>query len=364
MASLNYSYFFREGTFTNYDWVMCDEGHGVPSELTAAFEIHINLFDLRQLGLTPPTRPDMIKSWVEWAPVNEKKLKRKTKYINRDKAPYIHSVNNAINRLRFIHDDSNWIIEFNGKIVDIRPIWPMDLANEALFSAGRKFVFASATIDPLFTMQMLGLDIRSVDVIRMASQFPIENRPIFTQLADHRPRFAAKEEEYQEMIRLIDWIIEAYPNKRGLVHTGSYALAERIVRLARNKTRVISHDKDTRQMALQTFRETQGAVLVTPSMAEGINLPYDECEFIIIAKMPYPNLGSNLWQARFASDEPKAQFAYSSEAISLVIQACGRGVRAADDKCDTYILDLSFLRELGRNQHLFPTWFTDAIQRI
>jgi ATP-dependent DNA helicase DinG len=363
---LNYAYFFRDGTFTDYDWIMCDEGHAVPAELTSAFEIVFSTYAIRELNLKPPAELGSIPEWIKWSTDNEGKLKRKAKTILRDKAVHLHALNNAVRRLEFVKNLDNWVIESNGFTDVIRPIWPMDLARQTLLNSGRKIVFTSATIDPVFTMDMLGVDIGSVDTITLPSSFPIGNRPIYTQMADYRPRHNAQEEEYQALTELIDRIVESYPGKRGLIHTGSYALANRILGMARNKARLLSHDSHSRAKALLVFRSQeareQGIVLVSPSMAEGVDLPYDQCEFIIVAKMPYANLKSPLWQARFKSDLAKAQFAYTSEAISLVVQACGRGVRSEDDKCDTWILDFSFMRELKKNGNMFPRWFLDAIQ--
>ena len=360
---LNYAYFFRDGTFTDYDWVMCDEGHAVPNELASAFEMHFSTRIIRHLGLEPPDTLDSIDTWKEWGQRTQTKLKRKARIILRDKASMLHGVAHAIQRLEYISTLDNWVIESDNATATIRPIWPMDLAEVGLFSKGHKFVFTSATIDPVFTMRMLGVDPNTIDVVKLESQFPIENRPIYTELAEYYPRHYASESEYERLVRAIDDIIGEYPNKRGLIHTANYALAERIARESRNVNRLIPHTKDTRAVALGMFRQSEGGVLISPSMAEGVDLPYDQCEFIVVAKMPYSNIKSAVWQARFQSDPTLAQFAYSSEAISLIVQACGRGVRAKDDHCDTYILDHAFMNELDRNNNLFPNWFLDAIHR-
>src|SRR4030095_9291068 len=54
-AVLNYSYFLREangpGLFTGYDYIVCDEGHSVPQEITNAFSINLDAHDIRKIGL-------------------------------------------------------------------------------------------------------------------------------------------------------------------------------------------------------------------------------------------------------------------------------------------------------------------------
>ena len=60
--------------------------------------------------------------------------------------------------------------------------------------------------------------------------------------------------------------------------------------------------------------------------------------FIIIMKIPYPNLGDNLVLAK-VKIFPRW---YNSETSNTVIQAIGRGNRTPTDWCTTYILDGNF----------------------
>ena len=51
-------------------------------------------------------------------------------------------------------------------------------------------------------------------------------------------------------------------------------------------------------------------------------------------------------------------------AAQSLVQACGRGVRSATDRCDTFIVDEHFEWLLGTYKHLFPTWWLEGVKRI
>lgn len=165
------------------------------------------------------------------------------------------------------------------------------------------------------------------------------------------------------MVRAVDLIISRY-NGRGLIHTGNYATSLYIAQHTRYGDRVMYHDSENRLPMLERFK-SQGSerkVLLSPSMTEGVDLPYELCVFQIIAKMPFANIGDPLWQARFSNNTERGWYAYNGDAISAVVQACGRGMRAPDDYCDTYILDRAFSKLKAENHYRFPAFFTEALR--
>ena len=103
-------------------------------------------------------------------------------------------------------------------------------------------------------------------------------------------------------------------------------------------------------------------VLVSPSMSEGVDLPYDKCRFQIIYKMPFPYLGDKQVNMRMKRD--KKWYAYKT--VMTLMQAYGRGMRAEDDSCYTYIIDsdinMLFKSPMYRSQ--IPDFFKEAVVRI
>jgi Rad3-related DNA helicase len=83
---------------------------------------------------------------------------------------------------------------------------------------------------------------------------------------------------------------------------------------------------------------SSNTILVGPTLAEGIDLPGDECRFIIIMKVPYPSLGD-----RYVKEKIKFYpLWYNSTTSNEIIQGIGRGVRYDGDWCVTYIFDACF----------------------
>lgn len=367
-ACLNYAYFFREtsgglGRFSGYDWLVLDEAHAVPNEITSALSITISLGDLAILKI-PPSMINTVEQWRAWATNRVRGLRRRAENKLQERRLYLalHRLLTATEALNALTNPNDWFIVVSPGQVEIKPIWPTALADKALWQHAGKFILSSATIEPLYVTAMLGLDSTKVDVIQSGSGFPHTLRPIFVR-AHHRVSHAASDEDLTEMVRAVDNIISKYDG-RGLIHTGNYAIALYIAQHTVHRDRVMYHDSDNRLPMLEQFKGQGGErkVLLSPSMTEGVDLPYELCVFQIVAKMPFANMVDPLWQARFSNDRERGLFAYQGEAISAVVQACGRGMRAPDDYCDTYILDRSFSRLKSENEYRFPVFFTEALR--
>ena len=126
--------------------------------------------------------------------------------------------------------------------------------------------------------------------------------------------------------------------------------------------RLRDHNSRNREYKLQQFEKSEEPlVLVSPSMSEGVDLPYEQCQFQIIYKIPFPYLGDKQVNQRRLKD-PKW---YAYKTVMTLIQAYGRGMRAEDDYCETYIIDGN-IRMLFYNKlykPLIPEFFNEALQR-
>lgn len=134
-----------------------------------------------------------------------------------------------------------------------------------------------------------------------------------------------------------------FSNEKGIIQTGSYAIAKKIFDCAPPdiQSRMLlyrgSRDKNDK---IELHKILDNTILVGPTLNQGIDLPGDLCRFIIICKVPYPSLGSQLVRSKcelFPSW-------YNSTTSTEIIQGIGRGVRFNGDYCQTYILDGCFMR--------------------
>ena len=114
-----------------------------------------------------------------------------------------------------------------------------------------------------------------------------------------------------------------------------------------------------REEVLARFLNIKDAVLLAPSFERGVDLPAEDCQVIIVAKVPYPYLGDKQIAARLYGKG--GQVWYAVNTIRAIVQMTGRGMRSADDWCDSYILDTSFKRLYREHKMLFPKWWRDAL---
>lgn len=132
-----------------------------------------------------------------------------------------------------------------------------------------------------------------------------------------------------------------FNNQKGIIQTGSYEFARRLYNDAPNeiKSRILMYNGSREKMTvIKLHQMSDNTILVGPTLNTGIDLPGDDCRFIIILKVPYPTLMDKLVHER----NKLYPLWYNSHTSNEIIQGIGRGVRYNGDWCVTYILDASF----------------------
>lgn len=246
--------------------------------------------------------------------------------------------------------------------VSFKPIQVSTIFDRFVKPHATKFVFLSATILDFQTYaDILGLKPHETAVIRIGSNFPPKNRRIITNLAIGPLNQSNLMSLMPQLVHSIDQIMERYPDKKGIIHASSYAICNSIMSQSKYGGRILFPRKaqEQREILETHSRSQRPTVLLSPSMAEGVDLRGDDSRFQIIAKMPYPYLGDPVIQRR---KELYPNY-YSYKTILTLVQAYGRSIRSIDDYADTYILDKSFWGLLQRNRNIFPSWFLDAIEQ-
>ena len=169
------------------------------------------------------------------------------------------------------------------------------------------------------------------------------------------------EEERPKLLKRIKELIDSYPNEKGLIHSVSYDLANYLTKNL-NSGRILTHDGSTRTETLDKFKKVNyPAILISPSMDRGVDLPYDFCRWAIIAKVPFPDLSDKQVSARLYSSS-FGRYWYAFATASSIMQMSGRIVRAADDYGTCWILDKNFENFYSKNSNLFNNWWTEALE--
>ena len=261
---------------------------------------------------------------------------------------------------------NNWVLETNyneklrQKELSLEPIWAYDYLDKYVFSHYDMVILMSGTIlDKNLFCQLNGLDISKAVYYSIRSPFNPKNRPIY-YMPVGKMSYKSKEETFKRYIPYIQKLLDKYKNKKGIIHTNSFELAKWIEGAIKDP-RLIFHDSSNKDEILRFHKESdQPTVIVSPSMDTGVSFDNDDARFQIIAKVPYPSLGSQKNKLR-QSNNPDW---YSWKTVSGLIQMTGRPVRSSLDYADTIIIDGSFGDVIKHSSHFLPDWIQEAIKKI
>lgn len=132
-----------------------------------------------------------------------------------------------------------------------------------------------------------------------------------------------------------------FKDSKGIIQTGSYFFAKKLYDEApyEIKQRMLlyngSREKNT---MINIHKISENTILVGPTLNTGVDLPGDDCRFIIILKVPFPSMADKLVKEKIKL----FPLWYNSATSNEIIQGIGRGVRYDGDWCVTYILDACF----------------------
>jgi ATP-dependent DNA helicase DinG len=273
------------------------------------------------------------------------------------------TINNILSNPR------NWIVseikKENFEVVKVE-LKPLDISPycKAVFEKCSKVLITSATIlDPKAFRRSIGLmHDTEVKFIRVESDFPIENRPIYPSNVAYLNYSNLQLPEIKSSItEAVETIMTFHRNNKGIIHTTSYEqlnfIRENISQENAHRLIVTDPEIPRDEVIQEHINSTKPTVLVSPSLQTGLDLKDDLSRFQIIIKVPYPHLGDRWINAKKNLDQ---EWYYWQTALSL-IQAYGRSVRSKEDWAHTYILDSAFGFFVNRNRNILPEWFVQAI---
>ena len=377
IASMNIHYFLYEanhgGQFSDADIIFIDEAHKLENTIFSFVEIKLSKRRMKNEGYPIPSNLRIPSQVQEWGDSIITPLKASmVKVLDELQDIFDYGHDDELLRLRAIHlsaavynleklqtVDSTWIVEEDDNSIILKPIFAQDHAHYTLFRHAQRIILMSATL-PETVFADLG--IQDYDYFKVPSTFSPESRPILWLPVANLARSAEQpEQELKKLVLTTDKILEKFSTQKGIIHTVNYKIANAILSNSKFSSRLITHktSKD-REKTLDLFRKSnRPLVLVSPSFTEGVDLPYELCKFQIIAKIPFMDLGDKKTRARFQVDEKW----YASSAITQLVQAYGRIMRAEDDSGVTYILDKSLMNLINRWRFIFDQldWFLEAL---
>lgn len=372
---------YAEGLGT-FDLLLLDEAHDVEKELEGFLTIEISSDECKYVGSKFP-KGVALQNWKDWANHFRGPLAAKIEALDlmpptdvegvreRRKLKAIHS---KLERLSGI-EPLKWVVDEDGLTAKFCPVRVAAYAEEYLFRHIPHVVLMSATLTHK-TLSDLGLTREAYTFWEAPSRFPVARRPIYSveTTPPVRVNHAMDEESKFFWMRRIDRIIETRQSLgwKGLIHTVSYERMRDLHRRSDFKDLFVVHDPKGHVHGDQVFHDLPKAieyfkdsnrplVLVSPSVVTGYDFPHDDCRYQIIAKIPIPDMRGPLMAARKQIDQGYAGYT----AMQKLVQACGRGMRAPDDWCETFIVDDVFADYFYRtNRKHAPQWFQNAIERV
>lgn len=377
LAVLNTHYFLAEANAQSIfgagtsgfgimpDLVIVDEADTLENVILSYAEVKVSAFMMRRLGIKSPDKKTVADSWQTWitdvaAPAVIRALSRVGRSQEVEAIRARKRLRNVLTGLGAAAvNNGNWVYTgYDRGDVIFKPLKVDSLAPQLLWRHGGRFLLMSASLISSHQIAAsLGLTSPHATVT-MPSSFPVARRPIILRPRANMSK-AGQETDLPVMESEIRRIMETHPDERILVHTVSFDLAAKLTKALDDPRTMTYASSRERDAALARFQSTPGAVLIAASLDRGIDLPHDMCRVVVIAKVPFGNLGDKQVSARLHSNG--GQTWYTVETIRTLVQMTGRGMRSSSDWCASYIVDKQFMRLYRENKHLFPRWWTEAI---
>lgn len=408
LAITSFAYFLNSKQMPKRQLLIIDEAHNIENQLMMYVETRIdrsfceNILNLQWPSETDDIHSDtdkaeqdreLFKNWVlgvYYPRILEEEAKSRKiisklntlEYKLSEAKDIIRAAENVIEAAEkikafasdYVNNESNWVPQIelkwkedkNGKksisnrYLVYKTVDISSYANTLLYSKGNYVICLSATIlnAPAFAASV-GIASEKFSSLSKNSPFPIENRMTYL-MGCGSMGFKDKEETLPKVIKTIEEILEDHKGDKGIIHTHTYSNAQYIKNNINKKylKRLLFHGADDRDLILEQHceRTDNDTVIISPSMAEGVDLKDDLSRFQVIMKVPYPYLGDPLVKRKMELNKTW----YPYQAVKTLCQMLGRSIRNENDKAETYILDSGFANFYRQNRKLFPDWFSEA----
>lgn len=349
------------------DCLVLDEAHAAPDELASALRVELMDRDVKDLGEHIPG--GLINSDDGWA-----ELKEWASYLGEQLRvqldthhPETAGEANHYRRAKRVHaalarivasDPDITLLKHEYGRLTIEPVWAATYV-DYLWKNIPKVICMSATVRPK-TLELLGIGLPQTTWYETNGDFPVNRRPVYhVRTVSVKHNWTPDKEQW--WLSRIDDILRARPDVKGIIHTVSYARRNRILQKTQFGDRLITHDREDTAKQVERFKRADGPlVLVSPSVTTGYDFPHDECRFQIIGKVPFPDTRDPITERRTVLDPDYPAYV----AMQELVQSVGRGMRAKDDWCESFVIDDNFSWFIRKYKSFAPKWFLQSVQTV
>ena len=334
------------------DLLVCDEAHRIEQIVRDHASVYLPYSMAKKAGIPAPHSDD-IRPYTGWARRHQWKLYKEL--VGVEWRPLREAIQTLIS---IPASNGDWYIEHNVKYAKLRPVWGKGLALPLMLEDTPTLFMSATLMWPEWVASTLGLPAGSWAYLDLPSVFPLERRPIYYSPVCSMNSSSVREDSSvarQSMQAAIDGIIGHYFTNgqyAGLVHTISHEYTSKVLTESRWCDIMTTDPKVHADQVLAG----RPSVLVGPNLTEGWDGIDNLCRFIIMPKIPFPDLGDTVVKLRMQQDSRSYDYA----ALVAVVQAVGRGMRHEQDYCDAWILDSNWERLYQKRRGWLPKSFTDA----
>lgn len=235
------------------------------------------------------------------------------------------------------------------------------LMNKYFYPHFKNCLYMSATIgDPVLYANNCHMDGYKYSIVD--STFDFSKSPIF-YCPDYKMSYSTREYSFPHIINMCNTIINMFSGSRGCILTSSYDMSKKIYdgldKNAQKRVLLYNDSKDKREV-LNEYKYNTNSILIGPSLFDGLSFNDDLCRFLIIAKVPYPDLKSEFIKKKASINYNW----YAGQASLSVIQGVGRGVRSETDWCYSFILDGCFENLYKQTYRMYGTHISSRMIKI
>lgn len=355
----------------HFQQVIFDEGHDAPDALARAMQVIISNNEIEnELELDYPLATDSFKCWKIWASfareVAEEKMKEwsyRLMEVSDPKQSWIRSyfhMRSLVRKLAILSTarPDDWVVDDIEGGFQFDPIRPARYSESMLLLRIPRIIIVSATLRPK-TLFMLGISKANFDFQEFDSDFDRQRCPIYWVPT---MRVDARVSDLGLLWMRLDQIISKRRDRKGIIHTISYARRDEIVARSRfAQSMLINLKGEPATSMVEAFKSAgPGTILVSPSVGTGYDFPGRDAEWQFICKIPFPDGRSKIVKARQEDDKEWGPY----NAMQTLVQAFGRGMRSKQDSCENFVCDDHLAWFLPRYGHLAPKTFHSFFRRV
>ncbi len=376
VAVMNYDVLMVDRMYVHHymprDLMICDEAHNIESKIMNQASISLTGSMLERIG-TRFTDDDLKRQDIEyWMRFIEALIDICDDKM--DSADVLGLAQHEFDDLQSLNRNLTWKLKELERYheywavntdplyhkVELKPVKASKYAESMLLGGADKKLFMSGSfIDHEQFCHDLGIDPDDAYHHHARSGFDMRtHNPIIRRLAGSMG-YKHKKQTLPKTIPILYSIFNENQGRKGLVHCNSREFANYIMTNVASDRLITYESSEDKDFMIDRFRESDDLIMISYSMTEGVDLPYDGIRFQVFYKMPYLSLADNQVKARLGV-EPNW---YNVKTMQTLLQAWGRGMRAEDDYCTNYVIDNGINRILHDKafEHLVPEEFREAI---